>query len=68
MGRASRPVPLVAAAPGTSSPAVPIVVVAGEAAGGVTLLGLHLVGGLMDKDTPGNYKVVCDSFCCRLIK
>lgn len=49
MGGAPGPAALVAAAPGTSSAAVPIVVVAGGTARGVALLGLHLVRSLEKK-------------------
>lgn len=73
MGRASGPVSIIAAAPGPSSAAIPIVVVAGETARRVALLGLHLVRGLsvslskLDLDlTPTNpftVQVVKSVFC-----
>jgi len=43
---AAGPATIIAAASGASTAAIPIVVIAGEAARGVPLLGLHLVWGL----------------------
>ena len=49
IGGASGSASIITAAPGPSSAAIPIIVVPGETAGGVALLGLHLVRGLMNK-------------------
>lgn len=49
IGRAPGPAALIAAAARPSSAAIPIIIIAGETARGMTLLGLHLVRGLMGK-------------------
>lgn len=51
IGGASGPMTIIAAAPGPSSATIPVVVITGETARGMALLGLHLVRGLMGKIT-----------------